>query len=128
MNFFFRRQFRKSSTCDISSDGILSNEINSEFTKSTPMNRIRHSGTRRFSLVKLEVPSGDSNSSTPGWKIFLKNRFFLFMFCNKDDSKTSSSPNLIQKLLFRQFSPKIRPYSMAISVSYHKKNFSIKLP
>ncbi len=77
MNFFFRRQFRKSSTCDISSDGILSNEINSEFTKSTPMNRIRQSGTRRFSLVKLEVPSGDSNPSTAGWKNLKKNSFFI---------------------------------------------------
>ncbi|CAF4392510.1 unnamed protein product, partial [Adineta steineri] len=30
------------------------------------------------------------------------------------DLKTSTSPNLIQKLLFRQFSPKTRPYSMTI--------------
>jgi len=32
-------------------------------------------------------------------------------------SPPSPSPNLIQKLLFRQFSPKTRPYSMGISVN-----------
>jgi hypothetical protein len=64
------------------------------------MNRTRHGGPRRFSLVKLEVTSRDSNTLTT------------------DDSKIpapSSSPNLIQKLLFRQFSPKTRPYSTAIT-------------
>ncbi|CAF1034539.1 unnamed protein product [Adineta ricciae] len=61
------------------------------------MNRPRPGGTRRFSLVKLETPAGDSNT------------------LSTDDSKTSTSPNLIQKLLFRQFSPKTRPYSMAIT-------------
>jgi hypothetical protein len=30
------------------------------------MNRIRHGGARRFSLVKLEVSSGDSNTLTTG--------------------------------------------------------------
>ena len=68
---FFRRQFRKSTTCDISSDEIQSNENNSESSKSTPMSRTRHGGTRRFSLVKLEVTSGDSNSLTPGLNQFV---------------------------------------------------------
>ncbi|CAF1339775.1 unnamed protein product [Rotaria magnacalcarata] len=95
-----RRRFRKSTTCDISSDEILPDENNLESSKSTPMNRMRHSGMRRFSLVKLELPTGDSNTSLT------------------DDSKgsiPSSSPNLIQKLLFRQFSPKTRPYSTGVS-------------
>jgi len=67
MNLFFRRQFRKSTTCDNSSDEINSNENNIESSKSTPMNRMRHGGTRRFSLVKLEVSSGDSNTLTTGF-------------------------------------------------------------
>ncbi|CAF4838968.1 unnamed protein product [Rotaria sp. Silwood1] len=95
-----RRRFRKSTTCDISSDEVLPDENNLESSKSTPMNRIRHGGTRRFSLVKLELPTGDSNASST------------------DDGKSqipSSSPNLIQKLLFRQFSPKTRPCSTGIS-------------
>lgn len=115
---FFRRQFRKSTTCDISSDEIQSNENNSESSKSTPMSRTRHGGTRRFSLVKLEVTPGDSNSLTPGLNqffFFISNRLF-----STDDLKSSApstSPNLIQKLLFRQFSPKTRPYPTAITVS-----------
>ncbi len=64
--YFFRRQFRKSPTCDISSDEILPDENNIESSKSTPMNRIRHGGARRFSLAKIEVSSGDSNTLTPG--------------------------------------------------------------
>ncbi|CAF1155515.1 unnamed protein product [Adineta steineri] len=92
-HIYLRRQFRKSSTCDISTDEILSKANSFESTKTSPMSRIRHAGTRRFSLVKLELPSGDSTT---------------------DDLKTSTSPNLIQKLLFRQFSPKTRPYSMTI--------------
>jgi hypothetical protein len=117
--FLFRRQFCKSTTCDISSDDISPNENNLESSKSTPMNRIRHGGTRRFSLVKLEVTSGDSNTLTTGfihWKILFISSWLTF---NLDDSKApapSSSPNLIQKLLFRQFSPKTRPYSSAIGV------------
>jgi hypothetical protein len=66
INLFFRHQFCKSTTCDISSNEILSNENNLESSKSTPMNRMRQGGTRRFSLVKLEVPSGDSNTLTTG--------------------------------------------------------------
>lgn len=31
------------------------------------MNRMRHGGTRRFSLVKLEVSSEDSNTLTTGF-------------------------------------------------------------
>jgi hypothetical protein len=31
------------------------------------MNRMRHGGTRRFSLVKIELPTGDQNSSTTGF-------------------------------------------------------------
>ncbi|CAF1205137.1 unnamed protein product [Rotaria sordida] len=95
-----RRRFRKSTTYDISSDEVLSSENNLESSKSTSMNRIRHGGIRRFSLVKLELPAGDSSTSPT------------------DDSKgqiPSSSPNLIQKLLFRQFSPKTRPCSTALS-------------
>ncbi len=66
MIIFFRRQFHKSTICDISSDEILLDENNIESSKSTPMNRIRHGGTRRFSLAKLEVSSGDSNTLTTG--------------------------------------------------------------
>jgi hypothetical protein len=46
-------------------------------------------------------------------------KFFLFIY--KDEQKStmsSASPNLIQKLLFRQFNPKTRPYSLGISVNH----------
>ncbi|CAF2508563.1 unnamed protein product [Rotaria sp. Silwood2] len=95
-----RRRFRKSTTCDISSDEVLPDENSLDSSKSTPMNRMRHGGTRRFSLIKLELPTGDSNPSST------------------DDIKgqiPSASPNLLQKLLFRQFSPKTRPCSTGIS-------------
>jgi hypothetical protein len=59
----FRRQFRKSTTCDISSDEILPNE--NKFISS--MNKIRNTGSRRFSLVKFELPIIESNE-TKGWK------------------------------------------------------------
>jgi len=61
----FRRQFRKSTTCDISSDEILPNE--NKFISS--MNKIRNNnnGSRRFSLVKFELPITNSNE-TKGWK------------------------------------------------------------
>ncbi len=122
--FFFRRQFCKSTTCDISSDEILPNETNLESSKSTPMNRTRHGCARRFSLVKLEVTPGDSHTLTTGFIYWKKTLFQTSIYSNKDDSKASapsSSPNLIQKLLFRQFSPKTRPYSVAIAVSYPRK-------
>ncbi len=80
MDSFFRRQFRKSTTCDISPDDNLSVENNIESSKSTPMNRIRHGGMRRFSLVKLELPSGDSNTTTG---IFNFENFFSFIFILK---------------------------------------------
>lgn len=93
------------------------------------MNRTRHGGTRRFSLVKLEITSSDSNSLTTGFihqnqsfKILL----LFFLSLSSDDFKTSApstSPNLIQKLLFRQFSPKTRPYPTAIAVSACKSLF-----
>jgi hypothetical protein len=41
------------------------------------MNRIRHSGTRRFSLVKLEISSSDSNTLTTGLD-YSKSNFFFF--------------------------------------------------
>jgi hypothetical protein len=75
---FFRRQFCKSTTCDISSDEISPNENNFESSKSTPMNRTRHGGPRRFSLVKLEVTSRDSNTLTTGWDWFCKKKIYLF--------------------------------------------------
>ena len=87
----FRHQFRKSTTCDTSTDEIPTNEH--RFFPS--MNKIR--GRRRFSLVKFELPPTDSNG--------------------RKDSITNPSPNLLQKLLFRQFSPKTRPYSSGISVN-----------
>ena len=84
------------------------------------MNRTRHGGTRRFSLVKLEVTSGDGNSLAPGFISPTKKQSSFFQVLSVDDLKTSvpsTSPNLIQKLLFRQFSPKTRPYPTAIAVS-----------
>jgi len=47
----FRHQFRKSTTCDISSDDILPNEKKS----SSSMKKIRNNNrSRRFSLVKFK--------------------------------------------------------------------------
>lgn len=75
------------------------------------MHRTR-AGTRRFSLVKLETPSSTGEREQPS----LERRSLSVL----DDGKSAlptSSPNMIQKLLFRQFSPKTRPCSMALSVS-----------
>jgi hypothetical protein len=55
--YIFRHQFRKSTTCDTSSDDIPTNE--QKFFPS--MNKIRQHGRRRFSLVKFELPTTDSN-------------------------------------------------------------------
>jgi len=63
----FRHQFRKSTTCDISSDEILPNE--NKFFSS--MNKIRHNGSRRSSLVKFDLPTIDSNE-TKSLKIFFQ--------------------------------------------------------
>lgn len=44
--------------------------------------------------------------------------FHLEIFLSLDESKLSvpiTSPNLLQKLLFRQFSPKTRPYPVRLS-------------
>lgn len=65
-SFYFRSQFCKSTTCDLASDEILSNESTLDSSKATTMNRMRPGSTRRFSLIKLELPASDPNSSTTG--------------------------------------------------------------
>ena len=64
--FYFRSHFCKSTTCDLSADEILSNESTLDSSKATTMNRMRPGSTRRFSLIKLELPASDPNSSTTG--------------------------------------------------------------
>ncbi|CAF1275538.1 unnamed protein product [Adineta steineri] len=94
-----RHQFRRSTTYDISSEEIESNENKIIPTKITSMNKKRTQYSRRLSLVKFELSSVNSNGT-------------------KDEQKPtvpSCSPNLIQKLLFRQFSPKTRPYAIGVS-------------
>ncbi|CAF3293767.1 unnamed protein product [Rotaria socialis] len=94
-----RDRTQKSRTCNLTSDAILSNEHKLIASKSTSMYKKRNHRSRRFSLVKFESSSADSNGT-------------------KDEPKptaTSTSLNLIQKLLFRQINPKTRPYSMGIS-------------
>jgi len=76
---FFRRQFRKATTCDISTDESLPDDNNYESSKISPMNRIRHGGTRRFSLVKLEITSTDANTSSTGLITNFFSRICLFI-------------------------------------------------
>ena len=116
---FFRRHFRKSTTCDLSSEENLSSDISQDSTKTTPMNRTRQTGLRRFSLVKLETSASDSTTFANGKKEIIIVPFSSIDKSFPDETKTSvmnNSPNLIQKLLFRQFSPKTRPCPMAIAV------------
>jgi hypothetical protein len=79
-HLIFRRQFRKSTTCDISSEDILPNE-----NKLSSMNRKRQNRSRRFSLVKIELPADDSNV-TKGLKriLFFKITIFIFVKMNKN--------------------------------------------
>jgi hypothetical protein len=44
------------------------------------MNRMRHGGTRRFSLVRLEVSSPDSNTLTPSLYNSKEKIFFIYSF------------------------------------------------
>jgi hypothetical protein len=75
----FRPQFRKSTTCDISSEEISSHEKKNSST----MNKIRQNKSRRFSLVKFELPTANSNVGTKGLKILFSRDFnqnnFLFL-------------------------------------------------
>ncbi|CAF3954969.1 unnamed protein product, partial [Rotaria magnacalcarata] len=92
-----RHRTQKSRTCNLTSEAILPNEHKLIASKSTSMYKKRTHRSRRFSLVKFESPNVDSNGT-------------------KDEPKstaTSTSLNLIQKLLFRQINPKTRPYSMS---------------
>ncbi|CAF0996642.1 unnamed protein product, partial [Didymodactylos carnosus] len=105
------RPFRKSTTCDIPDSSVLKLHDSRLSTSKcyqdsqTPslspknvvsMNRIR-SQTRRFSLVKIDPPDDEIKIN------------------KRSADQVPSSPNLIQKLLFRQFNPKTRPYSMAVT-------------
>ena len=116
----FRRHFRKSTTCDISSEENFSSDLSQDSARTTPMNRTRQTGLRRFSLVKLEASASDPNTLANGKtsaSSLVSSSLFERAF--PDENRTSlmsNSPNLIQKLLFRQFSPKTRPCSMAMAV------------
>ncbi|UJR23904.1 hypothetical protein I4U23_026876 [Adineta vaga] len=94
-----RRHFRRSTTYDIPSDENELNENTIIPPKLTSMNKIKNRYTRRLSLVKFELSPTNSMGS-------------------KDEHRSiipSCSPNLIQKLLFKQFSTKTRPYTIGIS-------------
>ena len=105
----------------MSSEDILPDENK---LKLKSMNKPRNNNSRRFSIVKFELPSFNSNSTKGLHKYIYLNLINPFIY--KDEHKStipSSSPNLIQKLLFRQFNPKTRPYSMGISVMNFFKLF-----
>lgn len=86
------------------------------------MNKKREHEVRRFSLVKFELPTNESNE-TKGRPS--SDSCGLFIDFSSDESKLSvplTSPNLLQKFLFRQFSPKTRPYPVRLSaVNFDRK-------
>ncbi|CAF3008331.1 unnamed protein product [Rotaria sp. Silwood2] len=96
---FNRYQVQKATTCNKSSEEILSNENKFISSKLTSMHKKRNNRSRRFSLAKVDLSAVNSNGT-------------------KDEQKSttsSSSFNIIQKLLFRQINPKTRPYTIEAS-------------
>ncbi|CAF0765306.1 unnamed protein product [Rotaria sordida] len=94
-----RYQVQKSTTCNKSSEEILSHEFKFIPSNLITMNKKRNNRSRRFSLAKVEILTVNSNRT-------------------KDEQKStapSTSLNIIQKLLFRQINPKTRPYSRGTS-------------
>ncbi|CAF2442889.1 unnamed protein product [Rotaria sp. Silwood2] len=94
-----RYQVQKATTCNKSSEEILSNENKFISSKLTSMHKKRNNRSRRFSLAKVDLSAVNSNGT-------------------KDEQKSttsSSSFNIIQKLLFRQINPKTRPYTIEAS-------------
>ncbi|CAF0904226.1 unnamed protein product [Adineta ricciae] len=94
-----RRNFRRSTTYDLPSDDNDSNENTFVPSKLSSMSKLRNRYSRRLSLVKFELSPTNSCAM-------------------KDEHKSiipSCSPNLIQKLLFKQFSTKTRPCTIGIS-------------
>lgn len=73
----FRRQFCKSTTCEISANEQPTDDIDFESSNMVPMNRSRQSGLRRFSLAKIDSVTNDSNESSTTGSFFFSIKNYL---------------------------------------------------